>query len=339
MGTNSRAAGVLVAVGVMVSTGACGGGSSPVSDARQHLTRATAVSITAHFADDAAHHLKTSMLTGSSPLTKPEAQALSTGSITLEVAARNGRTVAAGAKISTLSDVAKAYDVSGTVQTEGHDLFQFRLVGGTLYGAADLDLLDKLSALSGGAPATKAAAPVAKPYLDALRGGQWLQFPLASTLDLAQGALPAQAQHPATYAKLIPQTIAVLRRDVVVKTQSTSGDSATVALTVQVRAVADDFLRTLSPIVPPGALPTPADVAKQVTTGSLAATVQVQSGHFTRLTVPLEQLVKLDPHPGSDVPNFGGSSVVVDIDDSAAPITVPTNLSQLSILRLLANSG
>ena len=51
--------------------------------------------------------------------------------------------------------------------------------------------------------------------------------------------------------------------------------------------------------------------------------------------MPFAGLAALDAHPSSVVPPLGRSAIVLQLDDSAAPVSAPTNVSSFDIASLL----
>lgn len=86
--------------------------------------------------------------------------------------------------------------------------------------------------------------------------------------------------------------------------------------------------------MPAGLIPN-GDALTDVSDTTLSATLTITRGHYTKLSVPFAGPAALDAQLSSAVPPLGKSAVVLQFDDSAEPVTAPTNVSSFDVGALL----
>ncbi len=86
--------------------------------------------------------------------------------------------------------------------------------------------------------------------------------------------------------------------------------------------------------LPAGLVPN-GDALTDVSDKTLSATLTITRGPYTKLSVPFAGPAALDAQLSSAVPPLGKSAVVLQFDDSAEPVTAPTNVLSFDVGALL----
>jgi hypothetical protein len=323
----------LLGMALGASAVACGSGSGhPAQDARSHAKAAHQLSVTLRLVDPDGS-LMHEMTTGSDPAPRPIAQAIEHGSITVDVAATDGKPLFAHRQApGTLAGQVKEFNIGMTVRAAGQTIIGLRIVNGVLYGTADLDAMDRLGKAGGSSDFLTSVPPQLQPLVTDLRAGKWVQLPLASYMDVAQGYLPPSVT-PQSLSRTSSRLLGIAARDTSMRETSSSGDDATEQVTLHWRQLLKDEAAVLSSVLPSGAVPGNADamIAKTFTSQPVRGTLVIRGGHYRSLTVPLEQFVRLAAKPTGHVPSFGKAALVVDVNDQPAPVRAPAKVSTFRI--------
>lgn len=278
-------------------------------------------------------------------------------SITYTVDAASNATLAglgAGAGSSaSVAEQLKKVDVGLLVRDGSAELGELRLVAGVLYARVDLAEIGRL-AKEGGVDdfdsklddAVAQADPRLASGLKDVRAGKWVKLPLASYLDkfqeLAKGftglAPGAPTPTKADYTDLGKRLFAAVKPYIKVTDANDSSSDRVLDVDVKARPAVKAALSLLQaekglPFAGLLGGVTPADVDKGLADGTAHGTITLASGHLKQVSVDLESIRTLDPHAGSG--SLAGSSVVVDVDDSAGTVSAPTDLSGFDLGALL----
>jgi hypothetical protein len=323
------------AAALVVAAGCGNGGGDPAKSARTHVRSAHQLAITLHFSDPDGS-LMHEMTSGSDPAPRATAEAIEHGTITFEVSSTDGKPVLAHRLARTsLADQVKEFNLDIEVHVRGTTLGALRVVNGVLYGTADLDAIDALAKASGGDDFLAHVPPQLSQLVSDLRHGEWVQLPLASYLDVAQGYLPRQVT-PAGISRTYARMVGLVGRDTTVTTTSTSGNDETQRVTLNWRRLLKDEAAALASVLPGGAIPSDAnaEIDRTFTARAVQATLKIADGHYQSLTVPMEQFTKLAAKPTGRVPSFGAAAVVVGINDQPTPVVAPTKVSSFRLGQL-----
>lgn len=227
---------------------------------------------------------------------------------------------------------------------------EIRLVDSTLYARVDLTEIDRVAKEAGSDGVASSfddfisSAPAEyRPALQDARAGKWLKLPLAGYLDKVKDltkSLPTPAPSSGAHLRRTERDLLTAVKPYVKVTDANNSSSKRVLdVNVDARGALKAALGVLqaSSDLPFGdALKrvTPADVDTHVGPGRAHGTVTLQDGHLTQVTLDLESIRALDPHKTGD--SLAGSSVVLDVDDSAGTVKAPTdNVSSVDVKALV----
>ncbi len=343
-----------LAVTGSITVAGCGAAGSLRTDdahARSSFKAATSLSVTLGF-DDPDGKLDKAIRAGDSTTTPAQAAAVIGGALSYTMSATGGRSLfaTAGPK-ATLSQRLKQSNFDLTVAGLGGKLVEIRLVDGVLYASSDITAVKKAADLGGPGAGSRVdelfntVPPQRKQATDDLRAGKWLKLTIGTYLEQFQqlaktgaGAAPDPARIR-SYAKLGKDLQAAITPNIGLSDLGATGDTRNVSIDIKVKqaltavlGVLDSDAATLG--LPAGLIPK-ADALNDVSDATLSAKLTITRGHYTRLAVPIAGLAALDAHPAKPVPPLGKSAIVLDIDDSAAPVTAPANVSSFDIGALL----
>ncbi len=323
------------------------------ASATTNLENSKAASFTLRFDDSKGTAGALATKDGSTP--KAVVDALLHGSITYVVDPAGDATLKslqAGASTASLAEQLKKVNVGFVVRDASAVLGEFRLVAGVLYAHVDLTEIGTIAKAAGVKDfdtsldqAIASAGPQFAKGLTDLRAGKWITLPVARYLDkfqaLAKAFTPAFPVSPGAgvdVAALGNKLVAAVRPYVKVTDANDSSTDRVLDVNVQARPALKAALAVLK-----GAkdLPfasalkgfDPAQVDATVADGTAHGTITLRSGHLSQFTVDLESVRKLDTTPGPG--SLAGASVVVDIDDSAAQVQVPADVSSFDVGALL----
>ena len=343
-----------LAVGGSIAVAGCGATGSLRADnahAMSSFKAATSLSVTLGLSDPDGKLAK-AVQSGDGSTTAAQAAVLIGGTISFTVSANGGRELfAKGAADQPLDQQVKQSNFDLTVNGLGGKLVEIRLVDGILYAASDIAAVKKAADLGGpGAGARvdeflNSVPPQLKQGADDLRAGKWLKVPIATYVEqvhkpakAAGGGAPDPAKTRG-YAKLGKDLQAAITPNIGLTILGATGDTRNVSIDIKVKQALTAVLGVLDTDaatfgLPPGLLPK-GDALKDVSDKTLSATLTITRGHYTKIAVPFAGLAALDAHLSSAVPPLGKSAIVLQLDDSAGPVSAPTNVSSFDIASLL----
>ncbi len=278
------------------------------------------------------------------------ADALVKGSITIRV---DGAGEAKAFDFSALrgkstAEQLQAGNVEIVVRGGDADLLQLRIVEGTAYATSDVNKLDEMIKADGGGKGIQeglqGAPPAIRTAVNDMRAGKWVKLPitpyiakleqLGQQLQQQSGASPSATPDP---AELLDKLLASVQPHVRLADLGKSGDVRTATVKVNVKEALTALTKTSSSLfggAVPGAGSTDklfAGLADTPVEGKLT----IDDGHYTSLEVGMAQLVELDKTPSAETPDFGASSLLLDIDDDAGAVDAPDDLSSADIASLV----
>ena len=342
-----------LAVSGSIAVAGCGAAGSLRADnahAKSSFKTAKSLSVTLGFSDPDGKLAKA--IRSGDNTTPTQAAAVIGGTVSFTMSANGGRTLfAKGDPTRPLSQQVKQGNFDLTVNGLGGKLVEIRLVDGILYAASDIAAVKKAADLGGPGAGGQvdeffnSVPPQLKQGSDDLRAGKWLKVPIATSVKQLQKLAQAGgggAPDPAKargYAKLGKDLQAAITPNIGLTDLGATGDTRNVSIGIKVKqslkavlGVLDSDAATLG--LPPGLIPK-GDALKDVSDKTLSATLTITRGHYTKLSVPFAGLAALDAHPSSAVPPLGKSAIVLQLDDSAEPVSAPTNVSSFDIGSLL----
>ena len=319
--------------------------------ARTHLADSQAASFTLRIGD--AKGSLAALAAEDGELSPDAVKDLLGGSITYTFDAESGR------KLESLDPSASAADLRSAlknvhfalaVKDAKATIAEIRLVDSALFARVNLDEIDWI-AKQGGSEGVgssvddfiDSAPEQYQPALRDARAGLWLKLPLAGYVDKLKD-LASSIPTPEPHAeKGLQQTgtdlFAAMRPFVKVTDASNSSSKRVLNVDVEARPALKAVLGVLKAAkgLPFGDVltgVTSADIDREVAPGKAHGTVTLSDGHLTQVTVDMESIRALDPHKGSTT--LAGSSVILDVDDSAARVTAPTeNVSEVDVKALI----
>jgi hypothetical protein len=216
---------------------------------------------------------------------------------------------------------------------------ELRLVDSTLFGRVDVTEIDRIAKEAGSDgvagsfdDAIASAPPEYRPALRDAKAGKWLKLPLAGYLAKikdAVGSLPTPAPGGSGDLQKTRQDLFTALKPYVTVTDANDSSSKRV-LDVNVAArpalkAALAVLKRSKGLPFAGALQDvqPSAIDHNVSDGKAHGTITLTDGHLTQVTLDLESIRTLDPGKSSD--SLAGSSVVLDVDDSADQVKAPTD--------------
>lgn len=320
--------------------------------AQANLEKSKAVSVTLRL-DDAQGNLAKLMKKDDTP--DAIVQAVSKGSITFTGDPAGSATLASLKSSAGDADVKASLqkvNVAFVIRDDKAALGEIRLVAGDLYARVDLKEIGRLAKAGGSADfdtqldqMVGSLDPRLAQVLTDVRAGKWLKLPISKYLTqlqaLAKGFSPALGQpDPAKkydYNALGAKAYAAVKPYVKVVDANDSSSDRVLDVKVQARPALKALLAVLKaekglPFA--GMLDvTPAQVDENVAAGEAHGTITLKDSHLTQVAVDVESLRLLSKDPGKD--SVAGVRVVVDVNDKAAEVTAPTDLTKVDLGALL----
>ncbi|MCW2543767.1 MAG: hypothetical protein JWM40_1319 [Frankiales bacterium] len=250
----------------------------------------------------------------------------------------------------------KDVNVALVIRSDKAAVGELRLVAGTLYAHVDLKEINRLATSAGGDPIDgglddmSSGDPSLKRAVADVRAGKWIKVPLLDYIDKLKDLAksfsdmgapvepsPSTAARP-DFADMGDRLYNAVKPYVKVTDANNSSSDRVLDVSVQVRPAlkaALAVMKSMSELPFADALKDldPSEIDKNVADGSAHGTIRLSDGHLTQLAIDLESLRTLDPDPGKT--SLKGSSVVLDVDDSAGQVSAPTNVSSFNIGDLL----
>jgi hypothetical protein len=323
-----------------------------LASARDNLQSSKAVSMTLRF-NDSNGALKKIILEDD-PDAGPIAAAVLKGGISYTVDAAGDKTLqqvqTQGTTEADIKKSLKDLNVALVIRDDKAAIAELRLVAGTLYAHVDLKEIDRLAVAGGDDPVTggldgfAAGNPQLKQGVADIRAGKWIQLPLLDYIDqfkdLAKSFEGEIGGTPQPSVSAEPDVAAVGQRvfDAVqpyVKVTDANDDSSDRVLdvNVQVRPALKAALAALKASGEPFASALkgvkPSEVDENVKDGTAHGTITLSNGHLKQVAVDLESVRLLDPE--DDGTSLKGTSVVMDVDDTADEVSAPTNVSSFDL--------
>ena len=350
------AAGTLLLALPLAAAAGCGAAKKrtikqELVSARSHLAASSADAFTLRLDDAKGSLAKAATKDGS--LTAAAAKDLLGSSITVTVDAASAtsiKSVSPGASESELkADLAKARfalqikDAKATVA-------EIRLVDSTLFARVDVAEIDRVATEAGQDGVAQnvddfiASAP--REYQPALRdakAGKWMKLPLADYIGKLKDvtkALPTPGPSAGTDGKKLENDVLTAVKPYVKVTDANDSSSDRVLdVKVDVRGAVKALLGVAKttkglPFADQIGAVDPAEVDKNVKSGTANGTIRLADGHLKQVAVDLGSSEALDA--SSDTHALAGSRLVVDVDDSADEVAAPTsNLSDVDVKALI----
>jgi hypothetical protein len=233
------------------------------------------------------------------------------------------------------------------------DVAELRLVAGDLYAHVNLTEIGRLATLGGAKnfnqsldDAVGSMDPQFAQGLTDVRAGKWLKLPLSKYLDQLQGlagSIVPQLGASTTGKKydfnsLGKRAYAAVKPFVKVTDANDSSKDRVLDVNVQVRPALKALLSLLKgekglPFAGMLGKVLPSEIDKHVTDGIAHGTITLKSSHLKQVSVDIESIRTLSTDPGTNT--VAGARVVFDINDNAAALTAPTDVSSLDIGQLL----
>lgn len=326
-----------------------------LASARTNLDKSGATSFTLHLSDGKGR-LAAALSKGSNGASKAVTQAVLGGGITVTLDPAGSRTLqqlgaSQGTSSADVTAALKKVNFSLAIKDSRSALAELRLVGGVLYAHVDLDEITRV-AKDGGATgvadgiASATQDPTFGPLVKDVRGGKWIMLDVTPYLkqfsDLAK-SLGAQPTTPAPgstidTAKIGTDLFAAVKPYVKITEANDSSSDRVLDVRVQLRPAAKAALAVLKATkgIPGLAqLLTVDDAAvdKALSDGTVDGQIRLVDGHLTQLSLDLDSVRRAAATPSST--DLAGGKVVVDIDDSASPVTAPTDVSSFDLGALL----
>lgn len=272
----------------------------------------------------------------------------------------SAKTDCSAAKKPTPADISaslKKVNLSIVVSDATSALGELRLVDGALFAHADLKEIGVVAGKAGVKDfdsqvddAVSSADPKFAQALTDARAGKWLTLDVAKYADkfadLAKSFTSQFGEPSATSAPKLCADAKGLSKDLFgavkpyVKVTDANDSSADRVLDVNVK-VRPALKAALSVLKAAKGLPfasllssiEPTDIDDNVADGTAHGTITLKSGHLTQFAVDIESLRTLNPDAGKT--SLAGSFVVLDVDDAAAPVTAPTDVSSFDVGALI----
>lgn len=256
----------------------------------------------------------------------------------------------------------KSVNVALVIRDDKSALGELRLVAGTLYAHVDIAELNRLLKAAGQGSVDKdldqmgQGDPKLRKGVADVRAGMWIKLPLldyierfkslADSLGTTPGRPAPTASATPDFAGLGGRVYNAVRPYVKVTDASDNSSDRVLDVNVQVRPALKAALAVLkaSAALPfSGALKDvdPAEIDKRVANGTAHGTITLSDGHLKQVALDLESIRTLAPRASTST-NLKGSSVVIDVDDSAGAVLVPSNVSSFDLgdlFRSLLSAG
>ncbi len=322
-----------------------------LQSAQTNFEHSRGISLTIHLADPAGA-LRKAMTGGTAGVPSGVADAVLSGDLQFSLSPAAGRTFGQLAAMSQrpFAEQVKAMNMAVAVHADHRVLFELRFVAGTLFARIDYSLLDRVIRAGGGKSldASVAGAPAAlQGLITDIKAGKWLSLPLTPYLDQISTALkgltpglpglgsPSPGADKARQA-LAHDLFAAVRPFVHVTDANDSSTARVLDVKVQLRPALEAAFAALksSPAAFPGLSTMSSALLAGLRPGAVEGTITLSNGHLSQIKLDLGSLKNVAPADAT-LPTLAGSAVTVDINDSAAPVTAPTDLSSVDLANLV----
>ncbi|MCW2670093.1 MAG: hypothetical protein JWO27_1990 [Frankiales bacterium] len=311
-----------------------------LTSARSHLADSSAASFTLRLEDKQGSLAALAKKSGDVP--DAAVKDLLGGSVTYTFDAKSAQQLKGVDPSSSTAELKKA--LAGVrfalaVKDAKATVAELRLVDSTLFARVDIAEIDRVAKEAGsdGVAASFddaiASAPAEyRPALRDLKAGKWLKLPLAgylAKLKDAVGSLPTPSPGKSGDLQKTRDDLMTALKPYVSVTDANDSSSKRVldvnvaarpalkaALAVLKRSKGLPFASALQDVQASA-------IDKNIADGKVHGTITLADGHLTQVSLDLESIRALDPHKSSD--SLAGSSVVVDVDDSADQVTAPAD--------------
>ena len=239
----------------------------------------------------------------------------------------------------------KDVNVAVTARDADGSVAELRIVQGVLFVKVDLAEITRLAKAAGAADVDaqigrleQSVPPALKQAVVDVRAGKWLKIDLAgyvrdlaSLADSVRPGLTKQGSPDlAQLQDLGRRLYAAVRPSVQVVEAGGSSSDRVLQVTVRARPAVKAALEVLKaskalPFGPALTAVSSADIDRELADGAVSGSVSLRDGHLRQVALDLESLRTLDPKAGPD--SLAGSRLVVDVDDHAQQVTVPTDVS------------
>ena len=348
------AAGTLVLALPLAAAAGCGAAKKrtikqELASARDHLYNSKAASNTVHFTDPKGLLAKSFAHDGDADVAKEVVGGAISWTIdptsdkTLRQLSFSPDTSEAALKKSA-AEVNFALSVKDAQKTIG----EIRLVEGTLWVRVDLSEIDRVAGggVLDGFDGFAADAPAQfRAALADVRAGTWMTLPLTEYLgkvsDLVKD-LPnpvASAAPDLDVTKVGTKLFDAVKPAIKVTDANDSSSDRVLDVKVDARAAAKAALGVLKaekdlPFAEALTDVTASDVDDTIAAGTVNGQIRLSDGHLKQVSVDLQSFKKLDASDHSAP--VTGSTVTIDVDDSADAVTAPTdNVSSVDVKALL----
>jgi hypothetical protein len=319
--------------------------------ARSHLADSQAASFTLRLGDSKGALAALAAKDGDLPATA--VQDLLGGSVTYTFDAESGKKLESldpSASTADLRSALKNVHFAIAVKDAKATVAEIRLVNSALFVRVDINEIDRVAQEAGSDGVASSvddfidSAPAEyQPALRDAKAGKWMKLPLDSYLDKIKDlgkSIPTPAAGTGSQLQKTGTDLLTAMKPFVKVTDANDNASKRV-LNVDVEArpalkAALGVLQTAKGLPFLGAFKgvSAADIDQNVAAGTAHGTVTLSDGHLTQVTVDMESIRALDPEKGST--SLAGSTVILDVDDSAARVTAPTdNVSAVDVKALI----
>lgn len=354
------AAGTLALALPLAAVAACGAEkkktvSQEFAAAQAFLGESKAASFTLRLTDAQGNLAK--LVADKGDLPDAVAKALVGGSITYVTDAAGDATLKS-VQATDPSDLQAALgkvNMAFVVKDDKAEIVELRLVAGDLYAHVNLAEISRLAKAAGTEDfdasldqMAESAGPELVQGLAYVRAGKWLKLPVASYLDELQdlagsvvpGGIPTAAPDGYDGAALGKKALDAVKPFVKVTDASDSSSDRVLDVRIQARPAVKALLAVLKaekglPFAGMLGGANAAQVDEMLAEGEAKGTIRLKDRHLTQLAIDIGSLRLLAKDFGKD--SLAGVSLVVDVDDSAAELTAPTQVSGVDLGELLSD--
>ncbi len=319
---------------------------SALQKASANLRASGSMSVTMRL-EDASGALKKASTAGTDGLKAEQADLLVGGTISITIDPAAGKTLQdlqrADPAMSTAEQL-KLANFAMSVQADGGDVAQVRVVAGDLYVNVGLQKISDIAKKAGsstdvGAQLDDLAASAPEqlqPLVTDVKAGKWIKLPLAEYADqlkaLGNRAAPSPSASVDTQ-KLGTDLLAAVKPFVTVSDASSSGSSRVLDVKVQAKQALKAVLATVKAMGPavPGLDTLDTTAVDKIGDGTVNGQVTLDGDHLKKITLDLQSAVRLAPPGATPAPDLTGSTVTIDVNDSADEVTVPKDVSPVDV--------
>ena len=319
---------------------------SALQKASANLRASGSTSVTIRL-DDASGALKKASTAGADALKPAQADLLTGGTISITIDPAAGKTLQdlqnADPKLPTAEQL-KLANVAFSVQADGGDVAQLRIVAGDLYVNVGVQKISDIAKLAGsstdvGAQLDDLAASAPeqlRPLVTDVKAGKWIKLPLAEYADqlkaLGNRAAPSPSAAVDTQ-KLGVDLLAAVQPFVSVSDASGNGTERVLDVKVQAKQALKAVLATVKAMQPAVADlgPVQSAAVDKIADGTLNGQVFLDDDHLKKITLDLQSAVRLAPPGATPAPDLTGSLLTIDVNDAAGEVTVPKDVSPVDV--------